>query len=112
MRFRKLLPALSVSVAAGALIVLTGTGAAATEPGRSAPAAITWNLAAPTALDSANRVALVTQRGARNYAGPNCPGKGWNCTTSTRVLQISTSSGQNKVECSRGPPSPKRRSRA
>jgi len=93
---------LSVSVAAGALIVLTGTGAAATQPGRSAPAAITWNLAAPKALDSATRASLVTQRGARNYAGPNCPGKGWNCTTSTRVLQISTNNGQNRVECSSG----------
>ncbi len=102
MRFGRLLPALSVSVAAGALIVLTGTGAAATQPGRSAPAAITWNLAAPAALDSATRASLVTQRGARNYAGPNCPGKGWNCTTSTRVLQISTNHGQNRVDCSSG----------
>ena len=32
---------------------------------------------------------IVIQRGARNYAGPRCPGKGWNCTTSKRVVQIS-----------------------
>jgi len=92
---------LSVSVAASALIVLAGTGAAATQPGRSAPAAITASLAAPAALDATGRATLVTQRGARNYAGPNCPGKGWNCTTSTRVLQIATNGGQNKVECTR-----------
>ena len=33
---------------------------------------------------------VVIQRGARNYAGPNCPGKGWNCTRSQRVVQIAT----------------------
>lgn len=105
MRFGRLLPGLSVFVAAGALIVLTGTGAAATQPGRSAPAAITASLAAPAALDSylrsigVSRASLVTQRGARNYAGPNCPGKGWTCTTSKRVLQIATDHGKNKVEC-------------
>src|SRR5262245_30582495 len=31
---------------------------------------------------------IVIQRGARNYAGPHCPGKGWTCTTSKRVVQI------------------------
>src|SRR5215213_6741936 len=31
---------------------------------------------------------VVIQRGARNYAGPNCPGKGWNCTRSHKVVQI------------------------
>ncbi len=33
---------------------------------------------------------VVIQRGARNYAGPHCPGKGWNCTKSRRVVQIAT----------------------
>ncbi len=33
---------------------------------------------------------VVIQRGARNYAGPRCPGKGWNCTKSRRVVQIAT----------------------
>ncbi len=42
---------------------------------------------------------VVKQVGLRNYAGPNCPGKGWNCTSSTRVLQVSTGDGQNKAEC-------------
>jgi hypothetical protein len=30
---------------------------------------------------------IVVQRGSHNYAGPNCPGKGWTCTKATRVLQ-------------------------
>lgn len=33
---------------------------------------------------------VVIQRGVRNYAGPRCPGKGWNCTRSRRVVQIAT----------------------
>jgi hypothetical protein len=40
---------------------------------------------------------VVIQRGKRNYAGTRCPGKRWNCTTATRVFQIS--SGTNTVEC-------------
>ena len=31
---------------------------------------------------------VVIQRGARNYAGPKCPGKGWTCTASRKVLQV------------------------
>jgi uncharacterized repeat protein (TIGR01451 family) len=42
----------------------------------------------------------VRQIGARNYAGPNCPGKGWNCTTATRVLQIASPGGSNSFVCS------------
>jgi hypothetical protein len=44
-------------------------------------------------------IAVVKQVGLRNYAGPNCPGQGWNCTSATRVLQISADGGQNKAEC-------------
>jgi len=43
---------------------------------------------------------LVRQVGFRNYAGPNCPGKGWNCTTATRVLQIASPGGSNSFVCS------------
>src|SRR5262249_28739051 len=37
-----------------------------------------------------NAKGVVIQRGVRNYAGPHCPGRGWTCTTSKRVVQIST----------------------
>jgi hypothetical protein len=37
-----------------------------------------------------NPKGVVIQRGQRNYAGPYCPGKGWNCTTARRVIQIGT----------------------
>jgi hypothetical protein len=42
---------------------------------------------------------VVIQRGARNYAGPKCPGAGWTCTTAKRVLQ---DGGDNKVDCTPG----------
>jgi hypothetical protein len=43
---------------------------------------------------------VVVQRGARNYAGPRCPGKGWTCTNASRVVQISSHHGRNAFECS------------
>jgi hypothetical protein len=43
--------------------------------------------------------AAVTQSGLLNYAGPNCPGAGWNCTTSTNVVQFAAAGGENRFEC-------------
>jgi hypothetical protein len=43
---------------------------------------------------------VVIQRGRRNYAGPNCPGKRWSCTNATRVVQVTTVAGANVFECS------------
>jgi hypothetical protein len=45
---------------------------------------------------------VVVQRGARNYAGPRCPGRGWTCTTATRVIQIARDGGENAYECQAG----------
>jgi hypothetical protein len=49
---------------------------------------------------------VVIQRGARNYAGPRCPGAGWNCTTSYKVFQISAGPGPNTYSCTPGPQTP------
>src|SRR5262249_14629780 len=46
---------------------------------------------------------VVRQVGPRNYAGPKCPGAGWNCTTSMRVLQVATAGGTNLAQCSTKP---------
>jgi hypothetical protein len=46
-----------------------------------------------------NPRSVVIQRGNRNYAGPNCPGRRWNCTTARRVLQVGS---QNTFECTSG----------
>jgi hypothetical protein len=43
---------------------------------------------------------VVVQSGRRNYAGPHCPGKSWNCTKARRVLQIATRGTWNRFECS------------
>jgi hypothetical protein len=40
---------------------------------------------------------VVIQQGRKNYAGPKCPGSGWTCTKSRRVLQIGTA---NLYSCS------------
>ena len=48
-----------------------------------------------------NARGVVVQRGLHNYAGPNCPGRGWTCTTAKRVLQIAaTSAATNTFMCS------------
>ena len=50
---------------------------------------------------------VVVQRGSHNYAGPNCPGKGWTCTTAKRVLQIASAhTDSNQFVCSGGFASP------
>ncbi len=41
---------------------------------------------------------MVVQRGVRNYAGPKCPGKGWNCTRARHVIQFAAAS--NTFVCS------------
>lgn len=99
MRFGRLLPAVSALFAVGALVALTGAAAAATSPERAAPTA---SPAAASPSLALGKGPLVVQRGLRNYAGPTCPGKGWNCTTSTRVMQVSLGDGENKVECTEG----------
>ena len=46
---------------------------------------------------------LVIQRGARNYAGPNCPGAGWACTSTAHpVIQIAAAGGKNTFLCTSG----------
>src|SRR5256886_3606525 len=43
---------------------------------------------------------LVIQRGIRNYAGANCPGKGWSCTSTAHpVIQIAAAGGSNTFQC-------------
>jgi hypothetical protein len=59
---------------------------------------------APAARDYLRSIGIdpsgfVVQRGVRNYAGPACPGPGWNCTTATRVIQIATHAGRNTFDC-------------
>jgi hypothetical protein len=44
---------------------------------------------------------FVIQRGIRNYAGANCPGEGWSCTSTAHpVVQIASAGGSNTFQCS------------
>jgi hypothetical protein len=89
MNRRRLLVA-AVLVAAAATTLLAPAASAAPKL-RSAADAKTY--LASMGIDART---VVVQRGTRNYAGPNCPGKGWNCTAAKRVLQIGN---DNKAEC-------------
>jgi hypothetical protein len=87
-----------VAAVAAALVLVTGAGA-----GSQPPKAL--DLTSPSAVDSYLRsidvdpATVVRQVGLRNYAGPRCPGARWNCTTSTRVVQVSLPDGVNKFVC-------------
>jgi hypothetical protein len=79
----------------GACVALVSGAGAATHPGVRAGAA-KFDLSTRTgvvrylASVGLHSHGFVIQRGHRNYAGPSCPGKGWTCTRSTRVVQVGT----------------------
>jgi hypothetical protein len=90
----------------GACVALVSGAGAATHPGVRAGAA-KFDLSTRTgvvrylASVGLHSHGFVIQRGRRNYAGPSCPGKGWTCTRSTRVVQVTTRQGDvNRYEYS------------
>jgi hypothetical protein len=102
MRFRILAV---LAILAATLAVVAGAGPA------SATTASTQalDLSTPAAVDAyltsigVDPSTVVKQIGLFNYAGPNCPGPGWNCTTSNRVVQMSKPGGENHGECASDP---------
>ena len=88
MTFKRLLGIIGALCAVAALTGSVGAGAART------PTKHAINLSTNAAVKQYLRSlgisprGVVIQRGARNYAGAHCPGKGWNCTTARRVIQI------------------------
>jgi len=98
MTFKRLL---GIAVAVCAFAALVGSvGAAASAPARRATD-LSTNAGVKAYLHShgISLRGVVIQRGARNYAGPRCPGKGWTCTASHRVVQIATGRGTNMFRC-------------
>jgi hypothetical protein len=83
-------------------VLATAVGAAA-QPARSAQADLSTNKGIASYLRSKglDPAGFVVQRGARNYAGPNCPGRGWSCTKGKKVVQVSHH-GKNVAECGPG----------
>jgi hypothetical protein len=87
------------TLALGTVMVMAGgAGASSTGPKKI-------DLSSTEAINSyllshgVDPASVVTQRGLNNYAGPSCPGAGWNCTTSTQVVQIAQGGGQNEFVC-------------
>ena len=42
---------------------------------------------------------VVIQRGKHNYAGPSCPGVGWTCTNSKKVVQLTFHGNDSQFQC-------------
>src|SRR6266571_4360370 len=97
MQLGRLLPAALASAAA--VLVLSGGVAAANSSAVSSPKSIDSYLRSI----GVSPASMVWQHGKRNYAGPNCPGKGWTCTKSTRVVQMAADDGENRVDCTATP---------
>jgi hypothetical protein len=88
-----------------ALLIMAGV------PGRADAA---WKDQAHTDLSSLPKIeaylnaigvdpgSVVVQQGQLNYAGPDCPGAEWNCTTANRVVQLTPANlpAANVVDCS------------
>jgi hypothetical protein len=83
------------------LVMLATPPSVAREPQAQQSAVVTFD---PTTAESPRLLAVgtkdpVTQIGPRNYAGRECPGEHWNCTTARNVVQIATSGGKNRFDC-------------
>jgi hypothetical protein len=91
-----------LAVLAAALTLGGGAGAGA---GTASQSPTKMDLTSRAAVDTylrsigVNPATVVRQTGRLNYAGPNCPGSQWNCTSARRVVQMSTAGGQNVFDC-------------
>jgi hypothetical protein len=87
-------------VVVGLLAALTGTAGASP---LSAPMDLSTQAGIAQYLWSIgiDPATATIQTGLRNYAGPNCPGAGWNCAAAIGpIVQITSAQGINQFECS------------
>lgn len=88
-----------------AISIALGPGAAARTSGGNQDQAVGAGIEAYFASMGIDPGSVVIQRGTRNYAGPSCPGEGWNCTSASAVVQIASggargeSVAENEFEC-------------
>ena len=80
-------------VLAAAAAVLTASAGATSHGSAKIDLSTRGGVAVYLASQGVSLTGVVIQRGAHNYAGPSCPGKGWTCTTSKRVVQIAGDDG-------------------
>ena len=93
-----LLPGLAI------LLFASSVGAAARPVGATrADLSTDQGVAAFLNAKGLNAKGFLIQRGQFNYAGPKCPGRKWNCTKKTKVVQVSSGKhGKNQLECDPG----------
>ena len=91
-----------VGAAAAAAALVAGASAGGESAAAGAELTSTSSIQRQLAKLGIDARTVVVQRGVRNYAGPRCPGKGWTCTKSSRVVQVSSHRGRNSFECSPG----------
>lgn len=85
-----------------AFVVVGGSGAVTAQERSAATIDVSTRAAVVHYLRSihVNPRKVVIQRGVRNYAGPNCPGKAWRCASTKRtVVQIARPGGHNVFRC-------------
>jgi hypothetical protein len=85
-------------VALAVAVPTAGAGTAATT-GQGPDLSTTGAIDAYLVSIGIDPATVVRQSGPLNYAGPNCPGAEWNCTTATKVVQLSQVGGQNEFVC-------------
>jgi hypothetical protein len=89
--------AAALAIVAGVAAISAGAASGWTA---SAEGASRQAVQAHLAAQGIDPATVVWQDGPLNYAGPNCPGPQWNCTTSRRVVQFAAV--QNVAECGPG----------
>jgi hypothetical protein len=92
--------AIAAAMAAAATLVLAGAAGASSSVG-ALDLSSRDNINTYLLSKGLDPSTFVWQEGPLNYAGPSCPGPGWNCTSATQVIQISQAGGQgqNKFDC-------------
>jgi hypothetical protein len=91
----------AVLVAAVALVSVSGAGTTSARSAKAIDVSTRASVVHYLRAIHINPRGVVIQRGARNYAGPNCPGKGWTCTSTAHpVVQVAPASGKNTFQCS------------
>jgi hypothetical protein len=91
-----------IAALVAAVVVVGGSGAGTTKVRKATQIDVSTRSAVIHYLRSihVNPRGVVIQRGARNYAGPNCPGKRWRCTsTKHAVVQVAATGGKNTYSC-------------
>jgi hypothetical protein len=85
-----------------ATLVLASSVGAADRPVGTGQVNLSTNAGVAAYLSSRglNAKGFVIQRGQLNYAGPTCPGRKWNCTKKTKVVQVASGKhGRNRIDC-------------